>query len=105
MVTRILDNVIRRRPICTTERHIQTQQQLRKSKVVPGNKTHAGTLREGKNILMIGDSHIRRVKRDKLQNSFDNIPSLLKEKPDTVVIHIGSNDITHIIFEDFNAEK
>ena len=36
----ILDNVIRRRPnICTTERYIQTQQQLRKSKVVPGNNT------------------------------------------------------------------
>ena len=73
---------------------------------------------------MIGDSHIRRVKRDKLQNSSDNakyfviyfsgvktdlhlyiIPSLLKEKPDTVVFHIGSNNITHRIFEDFNADK
>ena len=43
-----------------------------KSKVVPGNNTYAGTLRDGKKILMIGDSHIRRVKRDKLQNSFDN---------------------------------
>ena len=33
------------------------------------------------------------------------IPSLLKEKPDTVVFHIGSNNITHRIFEDFNADK
>ena len=33
------------------------------------------------------------------------IPSLLKEKPDTVVIHIGSNNITHRIFEDFKADK
>ena len=74
---------------------------------------------------MIGDSYIRRVKRNKLQNSLDNaksflrhfsgaqtedlhhyiIPSLLKEKPDTVVIHVGSNNITHRIFEDFNADK
>ena len=121
-----LDNVIRRRPnICTTERCIQTQQQLLKSRVVPGNNTYAGTLREGKKILMIGVSHIRRVKTDKLQNSFDNaksfvryfsgaktedlhhyiIPSLLKEKPDIVVIHVGSNSITHKIFEDFNADK
>ena len=120
-----LDNVIRRRPnICTTERYIQTQQRLEKLKVVPGNNTYAVTLREGKKILMIGDSHIRRVKRDKLQNSFDDvksfvryfsgakredlhhyiIPSLLKEKPDTV-IHVGSNNITHRIFEDFNADK
>ena len=75
----ILDNVIRRRPnICTTERHIQTQKQLRKSRVVPGNNTYAGTLREGKKILMIGDSHIRRVKTDKLQNPFDNAKSLVR---------------------------
>ena len=121
-----MDNVIRRRPnISTTERYIQRQQQLLKSRVVPGNNTYAGTLREGKKILMKVVSHIRRVKRDKLQNSFDNaksfvryfsgaktedlhdyiIPSLLKEKPDTVIIHVGSNNITHRIFEDFNADK
>ena len=75
----ILDNVIRRRRnICTTERYIQTQQQLQKSKVVPGNYTYAGTLREDKKILIIGDSHNRRVKRDKLQNSFDNAKSFVR---------------------------
>ena len=118
----ILNNIIGRRPnISTTERCIQTQQQLQKSKVIPGNNTYAGTLREGKNILMIGDSHIGRVKGNKLQNSLDNaksfvryfsgaktedlhhyiIPSLLKEKPDTVVIHVGLNNRTHRIFEDY----
>ena len=74
---------------------------------------------------MIGDNHIRRVKRDKLQNSFDNvksfvryfsgakmqdlrhyiIPSLLKEKPETVVIRVSFNNIAHRIFDDFNADK
>ena len=111
---RIFD-VIRRRPnICTTERNIQIQQQLLKSKVVPGNNPNTGTLSKDK-ILMIVDSHIRRVKRDYLQNSFDNaksfiryfggakmeglrhyiIPSLLKEKPETVAIHRGSVSMTH----------
>ena len=33
------------------------------------------------------------------------IPSLLKEKCDTVVIHVGSNNITHRIFGYFNADK
>ena len=33
------------------------------------------------------------------------IPSLLKEKCDTVVIHVGSNHITHRIFGYFNADK
>ena len=70
---------------------------------------------------MIGDSHIRRVERDKLRNLLDNAksfvryfsgaktiiltPLLLKEKPDTIVIHVGSNNKTHRIFEDFNADK
>ena len=68
---------------------------------------------------------LRRVQRDKLQNSFDNAksffryfsgaktedlhhyitPSLLKEKLDIVVIHVGSNNITRRIFEDFNVCK
>ena len=30
------------------------------------------------------------------------IPSLLKEKPDTVIIHVGSNNR---IFDDFNTDK
>ena len=33
------------------------------------------------------------------------IPSLLKEKPDTVFIHVGSDNMTHRIFEDFNTGK
>ena len=42
-----LDNVLRARPnICTTERYIQTQQQLKKTKVVPGNNIYSGTLRK-----------------------------------------------------------
>ena len=42
-----LANVPRARPnICTTERYIQTQQQLKKTKVVPGNNKYSGTLRK-----------------------------------------------------------
>ena len=94
-----MNNVTRRRPnICTTERYIQTQHQLQKSKVVPGNNTYAGTLREGKKILMIGDSQnnaksfVRYFSFAKTQDLHHYIiPSLLKEKRDTVVKHVGSN--------------
>ena len=74
---------------------------------------------------MIGDSHMRKVKRYKLQKSFDStksfvryfsgaktedlhhyiLASLLRVKPDTVVINVGLNNIIHRTFEDFNAEK
>ena len=96
---------------------------MQKPKVVPGNNTYAGTLREDSKILKLCYSHIRGVKRDKQQNSFDNafvkyssgakmqdlhhytILSLLKEKPDIVFIHLDSNNITQRISEDFNVDK
>ena len=75
----MLGNVIRRRPnICTTEKYFQTQQQWQKSKVALGNKIYVGTLKEGTKNLIIGDSHIRRVNRDKLQNSFDKTKSFVR---------------------------
>ena len=41
-----LDNAVRRRSnTCTTERYIQTQQRLQKSKVISGNNTYARTLK------------------------------------------------------------
>ena len=69
-------------------------------------------------------SHFRRVKREKLHKLLDNakpfvryfsvaktqdlhhylIKLLLKENLD-IVIHIGSNNITHRILDDVNANK
>ena len=63
----------------------------------------------------MGDSHIRRIKRNLFNNSLcegkahlngfsgANIkrldhsitPTLVEDRPDIVIIHIGSNDITH----------
>ena len=88
---------------------------MQKPKVVTRSNTYAARLREGKKNLILGDSHIIRVKKDKLKNEFDNAksfvryfsgtimqnlhhyatPSLFKEKADIVVSHVGSNDITH----------
>ena len=64
---------------------------------------------------VVGDSHIRRIKRNVFNNSLyegeaylngfsaGNIkhldhfttPTLVEDQPDIVIIHIGSNDITH----------
>ena len=33
------------------------------------------------------------------------IPSLLKEKPGIIAIHVSSNNIAHTIFEGFNVNK
>ena len=65
-----------RRPnICTTERYIQ--QQLQKPKVVQGKNAYFGTFRKGRRILVISDIHFRRVKREQLQNLFNNVKSIV----------------------------
>ena len=106
-----------RRPnICTTENYLNNQVDLRQNpRVVPGNRTYASATKYGKKVMVLGDSHTKRIKRNLFNNSFDNaktyiksfsgartndmkhyaIPSLNDQNPDIVVIHIGGNDITH----------
>ena len=82
---------------------------------VPGNRPYSSTTKFGKKICVVGDSHIRRIERNVFNNSLyegkahlngfsgANIkrldhfitPTLVKNRPDIVIIHIGSNDITH----------
>ena len=84
---------------------------------VPGNRPYSSTTKFGKKICVVGDSHIRRIKRNLFNNSLcegkahlngfsgANIkrldhfitPTLVEDRPDIVIIHIGSNDITHNI--------
>ena len=84
---------------------------------VPGNRSYSSTTKFGKKICVVGDSHIRRIKRNLFNNSLcegkahlngfngANIkrldhfitPTLVEDRPDIVIIHIGSNDITHNI--------
>ena len=88
---------------------------LRKNqRVVPGKKTYASATKYDKNIVVIGDSHLKRIERNLFKNSFDNaksfiksfggaktdhmkhiIPSLKEQKPDIIVIHVGGNDINY----------
>ena len=49
---------------------------------------------------MIGDRHIRRVKKDKIKNSFDNAKSFFK-----YFSGAKTDYMTHRNFEDFNVDK
>ena len=82
---------------------------------VPGNKAYSSTTKFSKKICVVGDSHIRRIKRNLFNNSLyegkarlngfngANIkrldhfitPTLVEDRPDIVIIHIESSDITH----------
>ena len=38
---------------------------------VPGNRSFASTMKHGKKICIVGDSHIRRIKKNLFNNSID----------------------------------
>ena len=100
---------------CITENYIRNQKDIQKRKaVIPGQRTYAETTSYGKKVLFLGDSHLRRINKNRLNNSFKNakcviksfsgakiddlhyaIPPLEQEKPDIAVIHVGSNNVTY----------
>ena len=69
----------RRPDNCITEKYLNNHVTLRKNqRVVPGNKTYASVTKYGKKIVVIGDSHLKRIKRNLFKNSFDNAKSFIK---------------------------
>ena len=84
----------------------------KRKKIVPGNRLYSEVVDYGKKTVIFGDSHIGRVNRKKLDfniNGKSHIkffsgvdsyqlkyyvkPTILKEKHDSVIINVGSNDV------------
>ena len=104
----------RRPPVVITESYVNSQRDS-PLRTVPGNQSYASTTKYGQKICIIGDSHIRRIKRNIFNNSLVNgraflngfsganikrlnhyiTPILEEDRPDIVILHIGCNDITH----------
>ena len=75
--------------------------------------------------MVIGDSHLKRIKRNLFKNSFDNaksfiksfreaktehmkhyvIPSLKEQKPNIIAIHVGGNDINYKYKDNANVNE
>ena len=116
-----------KRPLVITNKHPENEDVFSSSKLSTGMKTYVGTIRskEKKKPCIIGDSHFNRIRKDKLKQSAPRarvsvkyfsgantnqldyyvVPLLVDEKPDGGVIHIGSNDITKINYNNVNAEE
>ena len=104
-------NIVKNRKpeVCTTENHLRNFTPI----TTPGNSSYASTARAGRKIFIVGDSHIRRVRRNDFNNelkygkaffrSFSGAnvkqlnhylePTLIDDKPDAILIHVGTNDI------------
>ena len=104
------NHVQSRRPdVCITEKYVQNFS----PPTIPGNSSYATRTKFGKKIFVVGDSHVKRMKRidfnkqlrsgkaffktfsgaNTKQLSHYIIPSLVDDKPDTVIIHVGTNDV------------
>ena len=94
---------------------------IHQKRIVPGNYSYSNATRHQKRkSVVIGDSYLNRINKSRFKN--DNIehvvyfkcfsgsntkqlnyyanPTLVDEQPNTVIFHIGSNDITQ-----FNYSK
>ena len=102
----------KRRPdVCVTENYIK--------KFIPvtelGNSNYASISKNDRKILAIGDIHVKRIRRIDFNKEFRNskayfrslngatskqldhyiMSSLVDNKPDAVIIHVGTNDILY----------
>ena len=102
--------------VCITETYLKNHQVKTTKKIVPGNRSYAETTTYGRKVLFIGDSHVNQINRHKLNYSFSKrakcilkpfsgakiedlehyiIPNLQQQKPDIVVIYVGSNNVSY----------
>ena len=114
-----------KRTLVVTNKHPENQDEFSSSKLSAGMETYVGTIRsKEKKSYIIGDSHLNRIRKDKFKQSTPKVrvymksfsgantnhldyyvvPLLVDEKPDNVVIHTVSNDITKFNYNNVNAE-
>ena len=94
------------------ENNTQSKNSIR---TVPGNQSYASPTKHSKKTCIVGDSHIQRIKKNLFNNSINEgkahlnsfsgatinrlddftTPILEEDRPDIVIIYVGSNDITH----------
>ena len=81
---------------------------------VPGNSLYSSKVKNGRKVILYGDSHLNRISGREMKKFTPNTlpivrafpgataehllhyvqPTLIEERPDSVVIHIGTNNVT-----------
>ena len=106
--------------ICTTEKYLENH--IHQQRIVP-DYSYATQHQKRKGVV-IGDSHLNRInklrfKNDNLehaayfkcfsgsnakQQNYNTNPTLVDEQPNTVIVHIGPNDITKFNYSKVDVE-
>ena len=61
-----------------TEKYLQNDEHIEKRKIVPANRNYAEINAFGEKVLIIEDSHLNKIKKDKLNNSFSKAKCIIK---------------------------
>ena len=109
--------------ICTTEKYLQNY--VPQQRVAPGITSYAGaTKSKNEKVYIIGDSHLKRINKRQFRKELGErfsyfkcfsgantkqvnyyiVPTLVDETPQTVVIHVDSNDITRTNYKTVNVQ-
>ena len=100
-----------RRPNIYTKviQNVADDESVRRAKTIPGNSTYASITNKGKKTLIIGASLIKHIKMGEFNKHIKNgyaikrsypgihwhiISSFIDYKPDSVIINIGTNNLT-----------
>ena len=98
---------------------------IHQQRIVPENYSYSNAIRyQRKKAVVIGDSHLNRINKSRFKN--DNVehavyfkcfsgsntkqlnyyanPALVDEQPNTVIVHIGSNDIDKFNYSKVDVE-
>ena len=95
--------------VCTNENYLKNFIAF----TVPGNSDYASVIKNGRKVFVVGYSHIKRIRRNDFNKELKNgkaifqsfsgadtkqldhyiLPPLVDDKPDAVIIHVGTNDI------------
>ena len=94
--------------VCTNENYLKNFIAF----TVPGNSDYASVIKNGRKVFVVGFSHIKRIRRNDFNKELKNgkaifqsfsgadtkqldyyiLPPLVDDKPDAVIIHVGTND-------------
>ena len=117
-----------KRPQAVVNNFPENRDAFKKPNVLSGNlaSKNVGTYRNKNNkVFLIGDSHLNRISKENFRKEFKGdwvnfkcfpganakqldyypVPMLVDEKPNNVIIHIGSNDITKLNYHTISADE
>ena len=109
--------------ICTTEKYLNNF--VPQKRVTPGNQTYANAVAsERKKTCIIGDNHLAIITKRSFRKGVERnfvifkcfrgvntkqldyyvVQTLVDEEPESIILHIGSNDITKTNYDNVNLK-